>query len=267
MLAYTSSSSPQQTHAPPPPPPPNNNNNNNNNNHNNNNNNNTHTHTHRRQDRQMGISGLLPVLRPITSTVHVRELRGLRVGVDAYVWLHRGVYGCAADLCQGRPTKKYLNYCIERLNVLLNAGIQVYIVFDGGPLPAKKGTEQERRARREESKLKALQCLGEGKASEAFKHFSTAVDVTPAMAKEWIKTIQGVPNVSFVVAPYEADAQLAFLSRAGLLDAVITEVGGWVGWCALPKPDAGCRWVALRPPIEHPIHSRRPTHTHTHTPN
>ncbi len=172
----------------------------------------------------MGISGLLPLLRPITTTVHVRELAGLRVGVDAYVWLHRGAYGCAQDLCQGRRTKKYLNYCIERLNCLLAAGAQVTLVFDGGSLPAKKGTEHERRARREESKRRAEQCLREGKAGEAFGYFTQAVDVTPAMAAEWIRTVkQGVPSVSYVVAPYEADAQLAFLCREGLLDAVITE--------------------------------------------
>lgn len=171
----------------------------------------------------MGISGLLQALRPITTGVHVRDLAGLRVGVDAYVWLHRSAYGCAADLCQGVPTRQYLNYLIGRLNLLLEAGVHVYLVFDGGPLPAKKGTEHERRARREESRRRALQCLGEGNRGEAFGHFSKAVDVTPAMAKEWIRTVAGVANVSYVVAPYEADAQLAFLAKAGLVDAVITE--------------------------------------------
>lgn len=187
----------------------------------------------------MGISGLLPLLRPITTTVHLRDLAGQRVGVDGYVWLHRGTYGCAPDLCQGRPTKRYLNHCIERLNALLHAGAHVYLVFDGGPLPAKKGTEGERRARREESKRRALQCLAEGKAGEAFQHFTKAVDVSPAMAREWIRTVQGVPNVSYVVAPYEADAQLAFLCRAGLIDAVITEVR-WLppDWIFLPSTSA-----------------------------
>lgn len=30
-------------------------------------------------------------------------------------------------------------------------------------------------------------------------------------------------NVPFMVAPYEADAQLAYLSRCGFIDAVLTE--------------------------------------------
>lgn len=96
----------------------------------------------------MGIQGLLPLLKPITTTVHVRDLAGLTVGVDAYVWLHRGAYACADELCQGKDTGKYLNVCFERMRLLLDHGVKVYIVFDGGPLRAKKGTEHERRARR-----------------------------------------------------------------------------------------------------------------------
>lgn len=100
------------------------------------------------QGRVMGIQGLLPLLKPITKTVHVRELRGCRVAVDAYVWLHRGAYGCAADLCQGRDTTRYLNYCIERAKIFLEHGVNLYIVFDGSNLPAKRATEDERRAKR-----------------------------------------------------------------------------------------------------------------------
>lgn len=148
------------------------------------------------------------------------------MGVDAYVWLHRGAYGCAAELCQGKHTTQYLHVCFQRLNLLLRNGVgHVYIVFDGGPLPAKQNTEQERRARREESRQKALQLMAEGHAKDAFAFFAKAIDVTPVMAKAWVDTIQAakLANVSCVVAPYEADAQLAYMCRTGDLDAVFTE--------------------------------------------
>lgn len=96
----------------------------------------------------MGIQGLLPLLKPISKTVHVRELKGCRVAVDAYVWLHRGAYACAAELCQGQDTTRYLNYCIEKARSLLQHGLSLYIVFDGGSLQAKRGTEESRRAKR-----------------------------------------------------------------------------------------------------------------------
>lgn len=37
------------------------------------------------------------------------------------------------------------------------------------------------------------------------------------------QVIKRIPGVRYVVAPYEADAQLGFLARNGHVDAVITE--------------------------------------------
>lgn len=42
------------------------------------------------------------------------------------------------------------------------------------------------------------------------------------MAYQFIKALRA-SNVAFVVAPYEADAQLAYLEREGIVDGVITE--------------------------------------------
>lgn len=56
----------------------------------------------------MGISGLLPLLRSITRRIHLDQFAGQSVAVDAYSWLHRGVYGaCAVDHFHGRPNDKY----------------------------------------------------------------------------------------------------------------------------------------------------------------
>lgn len=52
----------------------------------------------------MGIPGLLQLLGPATLDMHVKAYAGKRVAVDAYCWLHRGAYGCAMDLVQGRET-------------------------------------------------------------------------------------------------------------------------------------------------------------------
>lgn len=54
----------------------------------------------------MGIQGLLPVLKPITNTVHVSKYRGQKVAVDAYCWLHKAAYCCAEEICEGRFTDK-----------------------------------------------------------------------------------------------------------------------------------------------------------------
>lgn len=74
-----------------------------------------------------------------------------------------------------------------------------------------------------------MSCLANGKANLARDWFLKAVDVTPQMAYQLIKEFRA-QSVSFVVAPYEADAQLAFLEREGIVDGVITEDSDLLVW-------------------------------------
>jgi len=53
-------------------------------------------------------------------------------------------------------------------------------------------------------------------------HFQKCVDVTPYMAYQFIKELRRI-HIPYVVAPYEADAQLAFLEKSGICSAIITE--------------------------------------------
>jgi hypothetical protein len=46
----------------------------------------------------MGITGLLPLLKPVVKDGHVSQFKGKTVAVDGYVWLHRAVYGCCVQL-------------------------------------------------------------------------------------------------------------------------------------------------------------------------
>ncbi|KAJ2999575.1 Rad2 nuclease [Globomyces sp. JEL0801] len=195
----------------------------------------------------MGISGLLPVLKPIQRQIHLSALSGLVVGVDAYVWLHRGAFGCACkysklsflvDLLNDIPTKKYsnqffkiryVNFCMKKVMQLKEFGVWPIIVFDGGIsidllLNDRFFTNEEeyRKSKKIERRQKALQYLKEGNQAKALEYCQTCIDVTPEMAHEWIKELQK-HNIEYIVAPYEADAQLAYLNRNGIISAVITE--------------------------------------------
>ena len=64
--------------------------------------------------------------------------------------------------------------------------------------------------------------LREGRAKEAGECFRRCVDITPAMAREVIQACQE-RNVDCIVAPHEADAQLAYLNLSGIAQYVITE--------------------------------------------
>ena len=53
----------------------------------------------------MGIQGLLPLLKRIQKPVSIAEhFAGQVIGVDAYCWLHKGAYGCAMELVEGKKS-------------------------------------------------------------------------------------------------------------------------------------------------------------------
>ena len=64
--------------------------------------------------------------------------------------------------------------------------------------------------------------LREGRGREAKEFFQRCVDITPEMALNVIKAARE-RNVDCIVAPYEADAELAFLATSGMADVVVTE--------------------------------------------
>jgi exonuclease-1 len=172
----------------------------------------------------MGIQGLLPALKPLVQSTHISSLKGKRVAVDGYCWIHKSTYSCALELCQNKPTDAWIKYCLSFLDVLLENGLEVTMVFDGAALKAKSGTEDDRR----ESRKKNLQIANDFYANHDLKnarnYYTRAVDVTPKMAAELLQVIEmSRQNVKCIVAPHEADAQLAFLSRNNLVDIIISE--------------------------------------------
>ena len=106
--------------------------------------------------------------------------------------------------------------------MLIHFGVKPYLVFDGGYLPSKEHTEKDRAAKRSESKRLGLDLLRMGRVSQAYLELQKAIDVTPLMARELIEELKGL-DVPYVVAPYEADSQLAYLEKQGLISGVFSE--------------------------------------------
>jgi exonuclease 1 len=136
-------------------------------------------------------------------------------------------------------SRRYVEYAMHRVRLLKYYGIIPYIVFDGGPLPAKRGTESERRQRRDDNLARGHALAAQGKAAQAREYYCKAIDVTPQMAFQLIKVCHmrrvtfsfayncaqalRAEGIQYVVAPYEADAQLAFLEAQGIVQAILTE--------------------------------------------
>eukprot|EP00737_Agarophyton_chilense_P003402 gb/GEZJ01003982.1/.p1 GENE.gb/GEZJ01003982.1/~~gb/GEZJ01003982.1/.p1 ORF type:complete len:404 (+),score=41.73 gb/GEZJ01003982.1/:308-1519(+) len=170
----------------------------------------------------MGINGLLPVIKPICKQKHVQELANTRVGIDAYAWLHKGVFSCASKICTGVETRAYVEYCMHRIRMLIHFEAQPVVVFDGAELPMKAGTHAERRERRKEALRKAEQAVAAGDSRKAEAWYQRACFVTSEMARNVIRECRKL-NVEYVVAPYEADAQLAWMMQTEYISSVITE--------------------------------------------
>ncbi|XP_024153220.1 exonuclease 1 [Oryzias melastigma] len=185
----------------------------------------------------MGITGLLQFIKDAAEPINVKKYKGQTVAVDTYCWLHKGAFSCAEKLAKGEPTEQYVWYCMKFVDMLLNFSIKPILVFDGRNLPSKQEVEKARRERREANLQKGKQLLREGKLSEARDCFTRCVNITPTMAHNLIKAARA-RGVDCLVAPYEADAQLAFLTKSGLAQAVITEDSDLLAF--------GCKTVILK---------------------
>ena len=82
---------------------------------------------------------------------------------------------------------------MERVRLLRHHKIEPYIVFDGGPLPAKKATEASRKQKREENLARGHELAANGKHSQARDYYTKCVDVTPQMAYQFIKVSHSGP--------------------------------------------------------------------------
>ncbi|TWW77938.1 Exonuclease 1 [Takifugu flavidus] len=186
----------------------------------------------------MGIPGLLQFIKDAAEPISIKKYKGQTVAVDTYCWLHKGAFSCAEKLAKGEPTDQYVWYCMRFVEMLLTFRIKPILVFDGRNLPSKQEVERARRERRTSNLQKGRQLLREGKVSEARDCFTRSVSITPAMAHNLMKVAARARGVDCIVAPYEADAQLAYLTKWHLAQAVITEDSDLLAF--------GCKKVILK---------------------
>ena len=168
----------------------------------------------------MGVSNLLGFVRSAVQKVHISEFRGETLAIDASAWLHRGLFACALEVLTGQSTDRFLDIPLRLVELLEEHGVRPMFVFDGAVLPIKHGV-----VRRESRALhleRGVELLRSGRETEAKAELSKAASVAPWMATLLIAELRrrGLP---FVVAPYEADPQLAFLVREGVCAAAISE--------------------------------------------
>lgn len=117
---------------------------------------------------------------------------------------------------------RFVDFAMHRVRMLQYFGVTPFLIFDGDYLPSKAATEADRAKRREESRRLGLELLNAGKTSQAYLELQKAVDVTPEMARQLIDELRKT-GVKYIVAPYEADAQMVYLERKGIIHGILSE--------------------------------------------
>ena len=218
----------------------------------------------------MGIQGLLPFVERATRAAHLQEFSGKTAAIDGYCWLRarhaesappciarvlparghplpasiapssdcaladKAANRCPLEMVRGTYCTGFVDYCMELVALLRRNGVEPFIVLDGAALPAKAGTEDERRAKRQASVATANKLLANGPREAALKAFQSAVNITPEHAYQLILALRA-RGVRYVVAPYEADAQIALLATHGHVDLVIADDSDMIAFgCPYP---------------------------------
>jgi 5'-3' exonuclease len=191
-----------------------------------------------------------------------RRRRPLRIGIDVSSWVYKAAHGFGDMLgderhltnygrqalvneqqqatVQRQPNTNNVNveeyvascthYILKRLETLRTTSqADLLVVFDGKTPPVKLAEVERRRSLRQEHERQREEAVDPNadptveneRRTKAFRragagrHFSQIIDAL----METFRSRQ----ISFMVAPYEADSQLAYLSHQGYLDLIITE--------------------------------------------
>jgi Holliday junction resolvase YEN1 len=164
----------------------------------------------------MGVPGLWDVLRPAgrsRSMTHLsvvdgfdctsRNLRGYRVGVDAFIWIFHSKWGREGENPQ-------LRTILFRIVKLINSPFLPLFVFDGPGRPNEK-------------RGKKVQKCREPALVEGIKRLITAFGLEWRTVSHISSAI--VPHASLIgsKAPGEAEAELAHLNSIGVIDGIISD--------------------------------------------
>ena len=209
----------------------------------------------------MGVSGLLNQLGGWSSATHLSSFRGKTLAIDGSSWLFKGCFKVARALSTGQATIGYLDFVVQRVELLRGFGIAVIVVFDGMRSPMKASTSMERKARQEANNSQGRHFLDQAASAKrrgddaayatlskkADECFGRGISVTDDMVTTCIAALKQ-RGVRVVVAPYEADPQLVQLVWDGAADAVVTEDSDLLVYGALAS-DAARRGAGPERPV------------------
>lgn len=177
----------------------------------------------------MTIKGIWDLVRPLLRRVNLHtHCHGRRAAIDASVWLHNFASTASVQYMVHGKTTNIIKKFRARLQKLLDEGVTPVFVFDGKAMPAKQSTNEGRTRERKQSMDTCLAYLRNGDLENAKKQAKRAIRITRSLVYEVIHSILRPMGITYIVAPYEADAMLAYLAHTGYVDAVVSVDGDMI---------------------------------------
>jgi exonuclease-1 len=167
----------------------------------------------------MGIRDLLTLYKTLLTKENLSNFRGKTCAIDMMVWLYKGMYAV-----NNNPNIKdiYINFPLKMLTLLKENGINCICIFDGNLLPAKLKEIQERINCKIANEILASKLREEGNIVQSNVVINRSLNVTPVHINTLVYLLKKL-NFKVIVAPYESDAQIAYLYHKNLIDFAITE--------------------------------------------
>ena len=198
----------------------------------------------------MGIQGLLSKCKFEEFDIETYKYKNL--GVDMYVLLHRFIGKDFAKELVEQPDlfiPKFYENIYRFLNSFIKFNYNLYLVYDGDKMNYKIA-EYRREEMRNIMRKVAIE-TGD---------WTRCVDIVPAQMYNfhlYLKEHKLVDNFKFIVAPFEADAQLGYLFKKGIINSVLTVdsdliVYGIDNILFLNTMDHGIRVYKRLEPVENP---------------
>ena len=167
----------------------------------------------------MGIRDLLSLYKSLLTKQNISNFRGKTCAIDMMVWLYKGMYAM-----NNNPNVKdiYLNFPLKMLTLLKENNINCIAVFDGNLLPAKIKEVQERINSKIANEILASKLREEGNIVKSNVVNNRSLNVSQVHINTLIYLLKKL-NFKIIIAPYESDAQIAYLFHKNRIDFAITE--------------------------------------------
>lgn len=148
------------------------------------------------------------------------DLQGKSIAIDAYNVLYQFIT-TIRDRFTGEPLRdsegritSHLSGLFYRTAKLIENGMDIVYVFDGKPPDFKRDTVNQRIDIRKNAEVKWKEALNKGDLEAVRRHSQAAVRLTSDMVAE-SKRLLGYMGVSWLQAPSEGEAQVAYLVNQG----------------------------------------------------